>query len=107
MPEESFAKVTVNTKANVYFDGKVISHTLLLESGERKTLGLIFPGEYHFNTNAAELMEVVAGDCTVTLDGETEPKSYAVGTQFNVPANSGFTIKVPAGICEYICSFLS
>lgn len=107
MPVESFANTTVTTKANVYFDGKVVSHTVVLETGERKTLGLIYPGEYHFNTNAAELMEIVAGECTVLLDGETEKKSYAVGTEFNVPANSGFTITVPAGICEYICSFLS
>ena len=107
MPAESFANVTVTTKANVYFDGKVVSHTVVLASGERKTLGLIYPGEYHFNTGAAEIMEIVAGECSVVLDGTTEKKSYGVGTEFNVPANSGFTINVPAGICEYICSFLS
>jgi uncharacterized protein YaiE (UPF0345 family) len=107
MPAESFANATVTTKANVYFDGKVVSHTVVLDSGERKTLGLIYPGEYHFTTTAAELMEIVAGDCSVVLDGETELKSYAVGTQFEVPANSGFTIAVSAGICEYLCSFLS
>lgn len=107
MPAESFANATVTAKANVYFEGRVVSHTVVLESGERKTLGLIYPGEYHFNTNAAELMEIVAGECTVILDGETEKRSYSTGTEFNVPANSGFTITVPSGICEYICSFLS
>ncbi len=107
MPAETFANANVTAKANVYFDGRVVSHTLVLETGERKTLGLIYAGEYHFTTGAAELMEIVAGECTVVLDGETEKKTYAVGTEFNVPANSGFTITVPGGICEYICSFLS
>ena len=107
MPAESFSSVTVHTKANVYFDGKVVSHTVMMPSGEKKTLGLIYAGEYHFGTGAAELMEIVAGECSVVLDGQTEKKTYAAGTQFEVPGNSGFTISVPGGICEYICTFLS
>ena len=107
MPAESFSNVTVHTKANVYFDGKVVSHTVLMASGERKTLGLIYPGEYHFGTGAAELMEIVAGECSVVLDGQTEKQTYAAGAEFTVPGNSGFTIAVPGGICEYICTFLS
>lgn len=107
MPAESFANVTVHTKANVYFDGKVVSHTVLFPSGEKKTLGLIYAGEYHFGTAAPELMEIVAGECTVVLDGSTESKTYPAGTAFEVPGSSGFTIAVSAGICEYICSFLS
>lgn len=106
MPATSFSPVTVHTKANVYFDGKVVSHTVLMPDGQKKTLGLIYSGEYHFGTGAAELMEIVAGECTVVLDGLTEKKTYAAGTEFAVPANSGFTITVSAGICEYICSFL-
>jgi uncharacterized protein YaiE (UPF0345 family) len=102
-----FTGVTVLTKANIYFDGKVISHTLLVPGGARKTLGLIYPGSYHFGTEAPERMEVIAGDCRVTLDGTTTPKDYAAGTFFDVPGKSGFTIEVRAGVCEYICSFLS
>ena len=103
-----FTSVTVATKANVYFDGNVVSHTVLFADGSKKTLGLIRPGSYHFNTAAAERMEIVAGTCTVTLDGATAPKNYAAGTHFDVAANSGFTIAVgpQAGLCEYICSFL-
>ena len=107
MPAESFSSVTVHTKANVYFDGRVVSHTVLFPSGEKKTLGLIYAGEYHFGTGAPERMEIVAGECTVVLDGQTEQQAYAAGTQFDVPGNSGFTIAVSAGICEYICSFLA
>ena len=107
MPAESFSSVTVHTKANVYFEGKVVSHTVMMPSGEKKTLGLIYAGEYHFGTGAAELMEIVAGECSVVVDGETERKTYGTGAEFTVPANSGFTITVPGGICEYICTFLS
>lgn len=101
-----FAGVTVATKANVYFDGNVVSHTVLFADQSKKTLGLIRPGTYHFNTAAAERMEIVAGTCQVTLDGASAAQSYAAGAYFDVAANSGFTITVQAGLCEYICSFL-
>ena len=100
------SRVTVHTKANVYFDGKVVSHTVLMPDGDKKTLGLIYPGSYHFGTGAPERMEIVAGACRVTLDGATAVKDYAAGTFFDVPGQSGFTIEVAGGICEYICSFL-
>jgi len=102
-----FTGVTVHAKANVYFDGNVVSHTVLFADGTKKTLGLIRPGSYHFGTDAAERMEIIAGTCTVTVDGETATKAYAAGNYFEVPGKSGFTIAVPAGLCEYICSFLA
>lgn len=101
-----FTGVTVHTKANVYFDGKVVSHTVLMPDNAKKTLGIIYPGSYHFDTGAPERMEIVAGVCRVTLDGATAVKEYAAGTYFDVPGKSGFTIEVSSGICEYICSFL-
>ena len=64
-----FSGVTVHTKANVYFDGNVVSHTVMMPDSAKKTLGLIRPGSYHFKTGLAERMEIVAGECTVTLDG--------------------------------------
>ena len=101
-----FSGVTVLAKANVYFDGKVVSHTVLFPDGSKKTLGVIYPGSFHFKTGAAERMEIVAGNCIVTLDGETESEDYASTQHFEVPANSGFGIEVKKGICEYICTFL-
>lgn len=101
-----FDGVTVHTKANVYFDGNVVSHTVLFADKSKKTLGLIRPGSYFFGTAAAERMEIVAGECRVTLKDQTEVKTYGAGTYFDVPANSGFTIEVKSGLCEYICSFL-
>lgn len=105
VPQE-FHGVTAVTKANVYFGGKVVSHSLLFPDKTKKTLGLIYPGRYHFGTDLAERMEIVAGVCTVQLDGQSGQTSHAAGQVFDVPAKSGFNIEVQDGICEYICSFL-
>ena len=101
-----FKNVTAVTKANVYFDAKVVSHSLLFPDGSKKTIGLIFPGKFHFGTDKAERMEIVAGQCHVKLDGQDHTAAYAAGQSFDVPAKSGFDIEVSQGLCEYICSFL-
>ena len=105
MSELEFPNVKAIAKANVYFDGKVVSHTILLASGEKKTLGLIYPGDFHFGTDAPERMDIVAGNCRVRLDGSAEWRDYAAGTFFKVPGKSGFDISVASGIAEYVCSF--
>jgi uncharacterized protein YaiE (UPF0345 family) len=101
-----FTQVTAITKANLYFDGKVVSHSIVFPDGRKKTLGLIYPGSYHFGTEKAEIMEIVTGACEVKLDGSEEKTAYTAGDVFEVPAKSGFDISVSAGICEYICSFI-
>lgn len=100
-----FENVTVVAKANIYFDGKVVSHTVLLPDGAKKTLGLIYPGEYHFGTDAAERMDITSGLCRVRLDGSSEWREFGAGSSFRVPAKSGFDIAVATGISEYVCSF--
>ena len=100
-----FRNVTAVAKANVYFDGKVVSHTIMFQDGTKKTLGLIYPGKFHFGTDKAERMEIVAGSCSVKVAGGAEMR-YATGQSFDVPAKSGFDIEVSTGICEYICSFI-
>jgi uncharacterized protein YaiE (UPF0345 family) len=101
-----FRGVTAVAKANVYFDGKVVSHTILFPDSSKKTLGLIYPGKFHFGTDKAERMEIVAGSCSVKLDGQAAVSNYSSGQAFEVSAKSGFDIEVKQGICEYICSFL-
>ena len=91
-----FEGVALVAKANVYFDGKVVSHSFRLADGTRKTAGIIFPGTYHFGTEQAERMQITAGECTVKMDGQ----------QFEVAARSGFDIEVPAGLCQYVCTYL-
>lgn len=101
-----FKGVTAVTRANIYFEGKVVSHTITLPDGSKKTLGLIFPGKFHFGTDQSERMEIVAGICSVKVDGQSARATYQPGQSFDVPAKSGFDIEVPTSICEYICTFL-
>lgn len=101
----TFENVTLIKKANLYFDGQVTSRTVNFADGTHKTLGIMMPGEYTFGTEAAELMEIMAGKCEVKLAGETEFKEIKGGESFNVDANSSFDIKV-IEITDYCCSYL-
>ena len=107
MSSVKFENVTATAKANIYFDGKVVSHSIDTADGEKKTLGIIYPGNYHFGTELAEEMVVVAGKCTVQIDGSEDCRTYSEGDAFKVPANSGFDITVTDQTFEYICSFIS
>src|SRR5512137_973311 len=98
-----FENVTAVAKANLFFDGNVASHTILFPDGSRKSLGIAYPGTYRFETAAAEVMEITAGDCRVRLSGEQGWKEYREGTSFAVPANSAFEMAVDAGVTEYVC----
>ncbi|MCC7193245.1 MAG: pyrimidine/purine nucleoside phosphorylase [Phycisphaeraceae bacterium] len=96
--------VSVTCKANIYFDGKVVSHSVHI-GGKKKTLGLIYPGTFKFNTDAPEKMEMTAGSARVKLAGQKDWTTYPAGTSFHVPGKSYFEIAVESGIAEYICSF--
>jgi uncharacterized protein YaiE (UPF0345 family) len=102
---KQFDNVSVVCKANVYFDGKVVSHTVLFQDQSKKTIGIIYPGQYTFNTGVPEVMEIVAGACRVKVKGEQEWKAYGAGAAFKVPGNSGFDIAVDSGVAEYVCAF--
>ena len=102
---EKFENVTVIKKANVYFDGKVTSRAVLFEDGTKKTLGIMLTGDYEFNTEAAEIMEMLGGEMDVLIASETDWKTVKEGDSFNVPANSSFKLKVPA-IADYCCSYI-
>lgn len=101
-----FNNVTVVREANVYFNGSVTSRTILFSNGEKKTLGIMLPGEYTFNTGAAELMEILAGELELQNAGETGWRTVAGGESFEIPANSSFTMKV-SKLADYCCSFLA
>lgn len=100
-----FENVTAQAVAHVYFDGKVLSHALLLADGSRKTLGVIFPGTYRFDTNTKETMLLTAGSCAVRLQGENDFRSYNPGQSFDIPAQSAFDIVVKSGLTQYVCSY--
>lgn len=101
----SFENVEVVRKANIYFDGKVTSRTVLFSDGTKKTLGIILPGEYEFGTADKELMEVLAGAINVLLAGSDTWVLYEEGTSFEVPANSRFKISVNQ-VSDYCCSYI-
>ena len=100
-----FEAVNVIKAANVYFDGKVTSRTIEFTDGSVKTLGIMLPGEYKFNTGKPELMEIQAGQLTYCLAGETQWHEVKGGQSFEVPGNSSFELKVTQ-VADYICSFL-
>jgi purine/pyrimidine-nucleoside phosphorylase len=100
-----FDNVTAVAKANIYFGGRVVSHTVLFPDGSKKTLGLIYPGEFHFGTDAPERMDITSGSCRIRIDGTSEWKDVSAGGFFKVPGKSGFDITVADGIAEYVCSF--
>ncbi len=99
-----FKNVNVVKQANVYFDGKVNSRTIIFADGTKKTLGFMQPGEYTFNTADPELMEILAGELEVQLPG-SDWQTVKGGESFNVPANASFTMKVTSP-SDYCCSFL-
>jgi uncharacterized protein YaiE (UPF0345 family) len=101
-----FKDVTVVKKANIYFNGNVTSRTVLFRDGSKKTLGVMLPGEYEFNTGDKEIMEILSGELDVLLPGETSWKPVTGGESFEVPASAKFTMKVKT-ISDYCCSFIT
>ncbi|QDF97540.1 hypothetical protein CJ010_13840 [Azoarcus sp. DD4] len=102
---EKLDGVAVTTKANVYFDGKCVSHSVRFADGTGKSVGVILPATLTFNTGAPEVMEGVAGSCRVRLKGEAEWKTYGAGESYQVPGNSSFDIEVTGDPYHYICHF--
>jgi uncharacterized protein YaiE (UPF0345 family) len=100
----NFDNVSVDKKANVYFAGKCVSHTVVFADGTRKSIGVIFPSTLTFNTGAAETMELNAGKCRVRMKNEQEWRSYNAGEKFSVPANSAFDIEITEMV-DYVCHF--
>lgn len=97
-------QVTVLKKANVYFDGKCVSHTVLMADGSRKSVGVILPSTLTFSTGAPEIMELVEGRCRVRLPGETAWREYRGGESFKVAGNTSFEIEALEPL-HYVCHF--
>lgn len=99
-----FKNVTVIKKANVYFDGRVTSRTIIFPDGSKKTLGIMVPGDYEFSTAEPEIMEILAGDLDVQLPGASGWSTIQAGEIFEVPALSKFRLKVKI-LTDYCCSY--
>lgn len=100
-----FSNVTVVREANIYFDGGVVSHTLLFADGSKKTLGVMQSGEYEFSTGKAEIMEIFSGELDLLLPGSDQWQPVKGGESFRVPAHSSFTMRVKT-VADYCCSFV-
>lgn len=94
----------IQTRANVYFDGKCVSHSLVLADGSKKSVGVILPSTLTFNTGAPEIMQLVDGHCRVKLAGADGWTEYVGGQSFNVPGQSSFEIEAVTAV-HYICHF--
>ena len=101
---DRFEGVSVLKKLNIYNEGKVMSHTIYMADGERKTLGVMFPGDYEFGTGDREVMEMVAGRTEVLLPGSDAWQTFGPGDTFAIPANSRFQLRV-SEMMEYVCSY--
>lgn len=101
-----FENVTVIKKANIYFDGKVTSRTVIFSDGSKKTLGIMLPGNYEFSTEKKEIMEILAGELRYLLPNEKEWQSISGQGVFEVPANARFKLEV-ASPTDYCCSYLT
>jgi len=100
-----FKDVTVIKEANIYFDGKVTSRTVLFSDGSRKTLGILLPGEYDFGTDEKEIMEILSGSLEFSLSEGEGWKTVHAGESFEVPAQSKFKVKVTE-LTDYCCSYI-
>ena len=99
-----FDNVSVIKKSNVFFDGKCVSHTVILADGTKKSVGVILPSSLVFNTGVPEIMEITSGTCRARIKGESDWKTYAAGQSFSVPENSSFEIEVTEAV-DYVCHF--
>jgi hypothetical protein len=99
-----FDNVAVVKKANVYFDGKCVSHTVHFADGSKKSVGVIMPATLTFNTGVPEIMETVAGSCRFRLKGG-DWQSCGEGQKFDVPGTSSFDIEVTGEPYHYVCHF--
>ena len=102
--KQQLDNVSIIKKANVYFDGKCVSHSIVTADGSRKTVGVIFASSLTFNTGAPEVMEIVSGKCRVRLAGASEWKDYGAGERFEVGAETSFDIETLEQL-DYVCHF--
>ena len=99
----SFENVSVSKKANVYFDGKCVSHTVT-ENGIRKSVGVILPpNPLRFDLTTKEIMEVIEGTAYVSINGNEE-ETFTNNQSWTVEAGGYFIVRTDAPL-HYVCHF--
>ena len=103
---KEFKNVTVVKKKPIYTTtGMLRAVPSSLMMAQKKTLGIILPGEYSFGTADKEQMEILAGKSDVLLPGSDTWETFEEGQMFEVPANSEFKISVKE-VTDYCCSYI-
>ena len=102
MADERFEDATVETRANVYYDGRVTSRELRTADGDRYTLGIVLPGTYEFETDGRETIEILAG--SGTIDRTDGAVAFDAGDVVTVPADTSFEF-VADDVVDYCCSY--
>lgn len=105
MVDKRLKNLELDSKANVYFDGKVTSRSCYREDGSRFTLGIITPGTYTFGTGDREIIQMIAGEVDVLRPGDTDWVKFAAGDTYEVVANCEFQIRTE-GVAEYLCDYV-
>lgn len=88
---------------NQYFSGKVVSiafQTATLPA----TVGVMQAGEYVFNTEKKEVMQVISGALTVQLPDATSWSTFQAGQTFSIEAKQSFKVKTEID-SAYLCTY--
>ncbi|MBS9779088.1 MAG: DUF1255 family protein [Moraxellaceae bacterium] len=107
MSVTEFANVSVLTQANISYEGRCSSHTILFEDGGKKMLGVIAPNDeeityYRFQAKSSQRMEILTGECQVKLNTEEEYSIYRAGQAFMVAGDTTFKLRTAEPV-QYIC----
>lgn len=100
--DDNFEHATVRKRANVYYDGRVTSRVVETADGDRRTLGIVLPGSYEFETETHETIEVLAGTGRLELPDETLP--FDAGDVVEIPADTPFDF-VADDVVDYCCAY--
>ncbi|MEL7635292.1 MULTISPECIES: pyrimidine/purine nucleoside phosphorylase [Sporomusa] len=104
MIEKTLNNLSIASRANVYFDGRVSSRSCYKENGTRFSLGVIIPGTYTFSVEDREIVQLIAGAAEILLPTEKEWKKVNAPDSFEVIANSNYTIRCYE-VVEYLCNY--
>ena len=104
MNPAQFNQVTVIKKANIYFDGKCISHTIQFDDGSKKTVGVILPTEKPLmcETHVPERMGIIAGGSRVKIAEQAESELCRAGQSFYVSGSIRFSVETVEP-SDYVC----
>lgn len=102
MTDEEFENASIGKRANVYYNGAVTSRDIETTDDQQKTLGIMQPGNYTFETDDEEEIEVLTGELTVDVNGEMS--RYEAGDVFTVPPDTEFDLDVES-LVDYCCTY--